>query len=91
MLALFLNHSLMFVAGEVALGLSLALFFGALMAALCEKASSVSRSSDAGHADAMAMIVRRFADETVHARSNVPGPVLVTPVVRSRPGHSQLS
>jgi len=89
MLALFLNHSPMFVAGEVALGLSLALFFGALMAALSEKASSVSRSSDAGHPDAI--IVRRFADQMVHARSNVPGPVLVTPVVRSRPGHSQLS
>jgi hypothetical protein len=86
MLALFLNHSLMFVAGEVALGLSLALFFGALMATLCERASSVSRSRDAGHPDGM--IVRRFADETVHARSNVPGPALVTsPVVRSRPGH----
>ena len=90
MLALFLNHSLMFVAGEVALGLSLALFFGALMAALCEKASSVSRSSDAGHPDPM--IVRRFVDETVHAPSKVPGPVLITnPVVRSGPGHSQRS
>ena len=33
MLALLLNHSPMFVAGEMALGLSLALFVGALIAA----------------------------------------------------------
>ncbi len=34
MLALFLNHSLLFVAGEIALGLSLALFVGALINAI---------------------------------------------------------
>ena len=33
MLALFLNHPPMFVAGEITLGLSLALFVGALIAA----------------------------------------------------------
>ncbi len=34
MLALFLNHSPLFVAGEIALGLSLALFVGALINAM---------------------------------------------------------
>jgi hypothetical protein len=34
MLALFLNHSPLFAAGEIALGLSLALFIGALIAAI---------------------------------------------------------
>jgi hypothetical protein len=34
MLALFLNHSPLFVAGEIALGLSLALLIGALINAI---------------------------------------------------------
>ena len=34
MLALFLTHSPLFVAGEIALGLSLALFIGALINAI---------------------------------------------------------
>lgn len=34
MFALFLNHSPLFVAGEIALGLSLALFIGALIDAI---------------------------------------------------------
>jgi hypothetical protein len=39
MLALFLDHTPMFVAGEIALGLSLALFFGALVNAIPQRAS----------------------------------------------------
>jgi hypothetical protein len=42
MLALFLNHSAIFVAGEIALALSLALFIGALIAAIGDRASEVS-------------------------------------------------
>jgi hypothetical protein len=42
MLALFLNHSPIFVAGEIALGLSLALFICALIAAIGNRASGVS-------------------------------------------------
>jgi hypothetical protein len=42
MLALFLNHPPMFVAGEIALGLSLALFIGALIVAIGDRASEVS-------------------------------------------------
>jgi hypothetical protein len=42
MLALFLNHPPLFVAGEIALGLSLALFIGALIAAIGKRASEVS-------------------------------------------------
>jgi hypothetical protein len=34
MLALFLTHSSLFLAGEIALGLSLALFIGAFVAAM---------------------------------------------------------
>jgi hypothetical protein len=41
MLALFLNHPPMFVAGEIALGLSLALFIGALIVAIGNRASEV--------------------------------------------------
>jgi hypothetical protein len=42
MLALLLNHSPMFVAGEIALGLSLVLFVAALIAALGGRGSGVS-------------------------------------------------
>ena len=49
MLALFLNHPPMFVAGEIALGLSLALFVGALIAAIGDGASKISRLREVGH------------------------------------------
>ena len=42
MLALFLNHPPTFVAGEIALGLSLALFLGALITAIGGGASKMS-------------------------------------------------
>ena len=42
MLALFLNHPPLFVAGEIALGLSLALFAGALIAAVIRGALDLS-------------------------------------------------
>jgi hypothetical protein len=47
MLALFLKHSPIFVAGEIALGLSLVLFVGALIAAIGGRASKVSQLRDA--------------------------------------------
>ena len=43
MLALFLNHSPIFVAGEIALGLSLVLFIGAIIAAIGGRASKNSQ------------------------------------------------
>ena len=48
MLALFIDHRPMFVAGEIALGLSLALFIRASVAAIADRASgdtSIARSS----------------------------------------------
>ena len=81
MLALFLNHSTMFVAGEITLGLSLVLFRAALIVAVWEQASLGGRSGQAGHPNAT--IVRRFADERVPAPSNIPRPVLATRPVRS--------
>jgi hypothetical protein len=89
MLALFLNHPPMFVAGEIALCLSLAVFFGALIAATVRRAtvrraSEISQLREADHLNPT--IVRRPAGKTVHARPNVPRPALATrPVVRSRP------
>ena len=84
MLALFLNHPPMFVAGEIALGLSLALFVGALIAATVRGASEISQVREAGYPKPT--IVRRPLAETVHARPNVPRPALATrPVVQSRP------
>ena len=43
MLALFLKHPPLFVAGEIALGLSLALFAGALIAAVIRRAPGISQ------------------------------------------------
>ncbi len=84
MLALFLNHPPLFVAGEIALGLSLALFVGALIAAVIRGVPGISQLREAGHPDAT--IVRRSLGEPVHARPNVPRLALATrPVVRSRP------
>ena len=84
MLALFLNHPPLFVAGEIALGLSLALFVGALIDAVIRGVPGISHLRESGHLDAT--IVRRSLGEAVHARPNVPCPALATtPVVRSRP------
>ena len=82
MLALFLDHPPMFVAGEIALGLSLALFCGALVVAIADRGSE-AQLRQAGHSDPT--IIRRFVGEAVQARSNLPRPALVTrPMVRSR-------
>ena len=84
MLALFLNHPPLFVAGEIALGLSLALFAGALIAAVIRRAPGISQLREAGHPSATS--VRRPLGETVYPRTNVPGLALATrPAVRSRP------
>jgi molybdopterin converting factor small subunit len=52
MLALFLNHPPMFVAGAIALCLSLALFVGALIAATVRRASEISQLREVDHPDA---------------------------------------
>jgi hypothetical protein len=84
MLALFLNHPPMFVTGEIALCLSLALFVGALIAAIVRRASEISLLREAGHPNAT--IVRQSLAEPVYVRPNVPRPATATtPVVRSRP------
>jgi hypothetical protein len=72
MLALFLNHPPMFVTGEIALCLSLALFVGALIAAMVRKAFEISQLREAGHSNTT--IVRQSLAETVYARPNVPRP-----------------
>jgi hypothetical protein len=83
MLALFLNHPPMFVTGEIALCLSLALFVGALIAAIVRKAFEISQLREAGHSNTT--IVRQSLAETVYARPNVPRPATATtPVVRPR-------
>jgi hypothetical protein len=73
MLALFLNHPQLFVAGEIALGLSLTLFVGALIAATVRRASEISQVREAG--DPNPTIVRRPVGEAVHGHPNVPGPL----------------
>jgi hypothetical protein len=83
MLALFLNHPPMFVTGEIALCLSLALFVGALIAAIVRRASEISQLREAGHPNTT--IVRQSLAEPIYARPNVPRPATATtPVVRSR-------
>lgn len=87
MLALFLSHSPIFVAGEITLGLSLALFFVALIAAVCEQARSGSRFRSFSHPNST--IVGRLADDRARAPLNVARPVLATrPLVRSGPRRS---
>jgi hypothetical protein len=82
MLALFLNHPPLFVAGEMALGLSLALFAGALIAAVIRGAPRIAQC-EAGHPSATS--VRRPLGETVYPRTNVPGLAQATrPAVRSK-------
>ncbi|HJY51210.1 MAG TPA: hypothetical protein VJ349_21635 [Stellaceae bacterium] len=84
MLALFLNHPPMFVTGEIALCLSLALFVGALIAAIVSRASEISQLREAGHPNTT--IVRQSLAEPIYARPNVPRPATATtPVVQSRP------
>jgi hypothetical protein len=67
MLALFLNHPPLFVAGEIALDLSLTLFVGALIAATVRRASEISQVREAG--DSNPPIVRRPVGEAVHGHS----------------------
>jgi hypothetical protein len=80
MLALFLNHPPLFVAGEIALGLSLALFVGALIAAAVRGAPGISQLRESGHPEAT--IVGRSLGGAVHARPNA---LAMRPVVRSCP------
>jgi hypothetical protein len=85
MLALFLNHPPLFVAGEIALGLSLALFVGALIAAVIRGVPGISQLREPGHPNPT--IVRPFVNEAVHGHANVSWAALATtPLVRSRPG-----
>ena len=83
MLAPFLNHPPLFVAGEIALGLSLALFVGALIAAVVRRAPGISQLREAGHPDAT--IVRPSLGEAAHDRPNARLALATRPVVRSRP------
>jgi hypothetical protein len=46
MLALFFNHPPMFVAGEIALGLSVTMFIGALVVAIAEKAAAAPQTRE---------------------------------------------
>jgi hypothetical protein len=80
MLALFLNHPPLFVAGEIALGVSLALFVGALIAAIVRRASEISQLRESGQPDAT--IVGRSLGEAVYARPNA---LARRPVVRPSP------
>jgi hypothetical protein len=85
MLALFLDHPPLFVAGEIALGLSLALFVGALIAAVIRGAPGISHLREPGHPNPT--IVRRPVDEAVHGYPDVSWAArAATPLVRSRPG-----
>jgi hypothetical protein len=84
MLALFLNHPPLFVAGEIALDLSLTLFVGALIAATVRRASEISQVREVG--DSNPPTVRRPVGEAVRGHPNVPRLALATrPLVRSRP------
>jgi hypothetical protein len=69
MLALFLDHPPLFVAGEIALGLSLALFVGALIAAVIRGVPGISHLREPGHPNPT--IVRRPVDEAVHGHPDV--------------------
>jgi hypothetical protein len=84
MLALFLNHPPLFVAGEIALGLSLALFLGALIAAVIRGVPGIFQLREPGHP--YPTIVRPSVNEAVHGDPNVSWAALATtPWVRSRP------
>jgi hypothetical protein len=74
MLALFLDHPPMFVAGEIALALSLAVFVVTLLATIADRASEVLQLREVSHSDPT--IVRRPVPQAVSARSNVPRPAL---------------
>ncbi len=49
MLALFLDHSPLFVAGEIAMGLSLALFIGAFVAARAPDRAEIHQLRERRH------------------------------------------
>ena len=84
MLALFLNHPPLFVAGEIALSLSLALFAGALIAAVIRGVPGISQLRKPGHPNPT--IVRRSVDEAVHGHPDVSWAApATTPLVRSGP------
>ena len=83
MLALFLNHPPLFVAGEIALGLSLALFVGALIAAVVRRASEISQLREAGHPEAT--IVRGLWAKRPTLVQILRLALATRPVVRSRP------
>jgi hypothetical protein len=84
MLALFLNHPPLFVAGEIALSLSLVLFAVALIAAIIRGVPGISQLRQPGHPNQT--IVRRSVDEAVQGHSDVSWAALATtPLVRSRP------
>jgi hypothetical protein len=69
MLALFLNHRPLFVAGEIALSLSLVLFAVALIAAIIRGAPGISQLRQPGHPNQT--IVRRSVDEAVQGHPDV--------------------
>jgi hypothetical protein len=81
MLALVLVHPPLFVAGEIALGLSLALFVGALIAAVIR--GVISQLREPGHPNPT--IVRRSVDQAVHAHPMFRGGSGNDALVRSRP------
>jgi len=74
MLALFLDHPPIFVACEIALGLTLDVFVVTLLAAIADRASEVLQLREVSHSDPT--IVRRPVPQAVSARSNVPRPDL---------------
>jgi hypothetical protein len=76
MLALFLNHPPLFVAGEIALGLSLALFVGALIPAVIRGVPRISRLREPGHLNPT--IVRQSVDEAVHGHPMFRGALATT-------------
>jgi hypothetical protein len=74
MLALFLDHPPIFVAGEIALALSLAVFVVTLLATIANRASEALQLRGVSPSDPT--VVRRPAPQAVSARSNVPRPAL---------------
>ena len=83
MLALVLDHPPLFVAGEIALGLSLALFVGALIASVTRGVPRISQLREPGHPNPT--IVRRSVDQAVHGHLMFRGGSGNDALVRSRP------
>jgi hypothetical protein len=65
MLALFLDHPPIFVAGEIALALSLAVFVVTLLATIADRASEGLQLREVSHSDPT--VVRRPAPQAVSA------------------------